>query len=76
MSYSNYNKVFKQLRQKPAKLTKYIKHNQPIQRKFGKGSRRCRLCDRLESHIQKYNLGLCRHCFRENAKTLGFKKFS
>ena len=29
MTYSNYKKVFKQLRVKPAILKKYVKHNAP-----------------------------------------------
>ena len=76
MTYSNFNKVFKQLKTKPAKLKKYVKHNEPKKREFGVGSRRCKLCDRMGSLIQKYDLGLCRHCFRENAKKIGFKKYS
>ncbi|MEW6063187.1 MAG: 30S ribosomal protein S14 [Nanoarchaeota archaeon] len=52
-----------------------MKHNSPKPRKFGVGSRTCKRCGRYEAHIQKYNLGLCRHCFRELATSLGFKKY-
>ena len=76
MTYSNYEKVFKQLKVKPAKIKKYIKHNAPKQRVFGKMARRCKLCGRTGAHIRNYGIDLCRQCFRLNAKNLGFKKYS
>lgn len=76
MTYSDYKKVFKQLRAKPVKLKKYIKHNSPKERKFGRSSRKCRRCGRMGGHIKKYGLNLCRQCFREVATKLGFKKYS
>lgn len=76
MSYSNYEKVFRQLERKPTKLKKFIKHNAPKKRIFGKSFRRCKLCGRIGGHIRKYNLNLCRQCYRLNAKELGFKKYS
>ncbi len=76
MTASDYRKTFKQLEAKPAILKKYIKHNTPKQRKFGVGSRKCRRCGRYEAYIQKYKLGYCRHCFREIATSLGFKKYN
>ena len=76
MTTSDYRKEFTQLRFKPAKLKKYMKHNSPKIKKFGIGSRKCRRCGRYGAHIQKYNLGFCRHCFREIAKSLGFKKYN
>jgi small subunit ribosomal protein S14 len=76
MTTSNYNKVFKQLKVKPAKLNKYIKHNAPKDRKTGLGQRRCKRCGRFGGHIQKYGLHLCRHCFREIAVKIGFKKYN
>jgi len=75
MTTSNYEKEFKQLKTKPVKLTKYIKHNKPKDRKFGFASRKCRRCGRFGAHIQKYGLHFCRQCFREIAKDLGFKKY-
>ncbi|MBD3310615.1 30S ribosomal protein S14 [Candidatus Woesearchaeota archaeon] len=75
MSYSNYEKVFKQLKAKPAKLNKYIKHNKPKERKCGIALRRCQRCGRIRGHIRKYGLDLCRQCFREIATELGFKKY-
>ena len=76
MTTSNYKKVFKQLKSKPAKLKKYIKHNAPKKRTVGVTLKRCRRCGRFGAHIGKYNLHLCRQCFRLNAKKIGFKKYS
>lgn len=76
MTASNHNKVYKQLKGKPAKLKKYIKHNAPKERDFGKSSKRCRICGRHSAHISKYNLQLCRACFREVATKIGFKKYN
>ncbi|MCW4052133.1 MAG: 30S ribosomal protein S14 [Candidatus Bathyarchaeota archaeon] len=44
------------------------------ERKFGKGSRPCRRCGSYGPIIRRYNLYICRHCFREIALELGFKK--
>lgn len=76
MSASSYKKMYKQLKNKPTKLTKYEKHNMPKKRVFGVGSKPCRLCGRLGGHIQKYGLNVCRQCFRDNAQKLGFKKYN
>jgi len=45
-------------------------------RKFGKGSRPCVRCGSYGPIIRAYGLGYCRHCFREVAPLLGFKKLS
>ncbi len=76
MTYSDFRKVFKQLRSKPAKLQKYIKHNAPKPRKYGRSKIKCRRCGRPGGMISKYGLELCRSCFREVATGIGFKKFS
>jgi len=76
MSYSDYTKVFKQLKVKPPKLAKYKKHNSPKERSCGKSRIKCKRCGRPGAHIAKYGLGLCRHCFREIAVSIGFKKYS
>ena len=76
MTTSNYNKAFKQLKVKPAKLAKYKKHNAPKTRNAGIALHKCRICGRTGAHISKYQLHLCRQCFRESAKELGFKKYS
>ena len=76
MTYSDYKKVFKQLKAKPVKLAKFKKHNSPKERKFGTSLKRCRRSGRIRGHIGKYGLNLCRQCFREIAPKLGFKKYS
>lgn len=76
MTYSDYKKVFKQLKSKPVKMHKYIKHNAPKPRKYGRSTKKCRRCGRPSGYISKYGLDLCRTCFREIAINLGFKKYS
>ena len=41
---------------------------------FGRGSRWCKRCGDYTAVIQKYDLMLCRRCFREVATSLGFRK--
>ena len=76
MTTSDYKKMFTQLNAKPIKKAKYIKFNQPKKRSCGTALKKCRNCGRMGGHIDKYGLNLCRHCFREMAVGLGFKKFS
>ncbi len=76
MTTSDYRKVFKQLKSKPAKMGKYIKHNTPKIRSTGFSLKKCRRCGRTGSHIGKYGLDLCRHCFREISTKIGFKKYN
>jgi len=75
MTTSDYRKMFKQLKAKPVKLRKYLKHNSPKERSCGSSLRRCKRCGRFKAHISKYGLHLCRQCFREIALDLGFKKY-
>jgi len=44
-------------------------------RKFGKGSRPCVRCGSYGPIVRVYGLNYCRNCFREVAKSLGFKKY-
>ena len=76
MTYSDYRKAFKQLRAKPTKMAKFIKFNAPKSRKFGRSTKKCRRCGRPGGYIGKYGLNMCRCCFREVARNIGFKKFS
>lgn len=76
MSYSSYDKAIKQLVGKPAKHKKFIKHNAPKTRKYGKAVRKCKRCGRIGAHNKKYGLDFCRQCFREVASSIGFKKYS
>ncbi|XP_039316096.2 small ribosomal subunit protein uS14-like [Saimiri boliviensis] len=43
-------------------------------RKFGQGSRSCRVCSNRPGLIRKYGLNMCRQCFRQYAKDIGFIK--
>ncbi|CAK9251077.1 unnamed protein product [Sphagnum jensenii] len=43
-------------------------------RKFGAGSRYCRVCSNHHGLIRKYGLNICRRCFRQYADQIGFKK--
>ncbi|ORX72027.1 40S ribosomal protein S29 [Linderina pennispora] len=43
-------------------------------RRFGKGSRQCRVCTHRAGLIRKYGLDMCRQCFREYANDIGFFK--
>lgn len=76
MTTSSYRKVYAQLKFKPAKWKKFLKHNSPKKRTTGEALKKCRRCGRTHGHIQKYNIHLCRQCFRENSKKIGFKKYS
>ena len=76
MTYSDFRKAFKQLKAKPIKMQKYIRHNSPKPRKHGRFIKKCNRCGRPGAYISKYGLGVCRTCFREIATSLGFKKYS
>ena len=41
MTYSNYKKALKQLKAKPVKLKKFLKHNAPKIRSCGVSLKRC-----------------------------------
>nr|CCQ18675.1 40S ribosomal protein S29 [Sycon ciliatum] len=43
-------------------------------RKYGPGCRSCRRCSNRHGLIRKYGLNLCRQCFRETSKDIGFQK--
>ena len=36
----------------------------------------CRRCGRKQGLVGKYEIWLCRQCFREIARSMGFKKYS
>ena len=76
MTASDWKKAFKQLDAKPAVKIKFIKHNKPKERKIGIAAKKCEKCGRFGAHISSYGLNLCRHCFREIAEEIGFKKYS
>jgi small subunit ribosomal protein S14 len=76
MTTSDFRKAFKQLRAKPVKLKKYIKHNAPKKRSTALTNKHCKRCGRVGAHIGKYKLGVCRQCFRDIATKIGFKQYS
>lgn len=75
MTTSSYTKMFRQLRAKPVKMARYVKHNTPKARDYGAETQHCRRCGNVRGHIGKYGLELCRKCFREIAESIGFKKY-
>ena len=75
MTVSSYTKMLGQLKSNPGKLKKYIKHNKPKERAFGKETRRCERCGNSRGFIGKYGLNLCRRCFKEVAIKIGFRKY-
>jgi small subunit ribosomal protein S14 len=76
MTTKDWRKVLKQLKEKPAKLNKYMKHNKPKDRTTGMGRHKCVRCGRYGGHCSQYGLHLCRQCLREIATSIGFKKYS
>lgn len=76
MTASDWKKIIKQIKDKPEKMQKFLKHNKPKERKTGISKRKCERCGRFGAHIGSYGLNLCRQCFREIAEELGFKKYS
>jgi len=40
-----------------------------------KGARACRVCGNGGGLVRKYGLNICRQCFRQYAKDIGFVKY-
>jgi|GEM_PF-707689 len=76
MTASSHEKVFKQLKVKPWILKKYKKHNSPKARTCGVNTKKCTRCGRRGAVLGQYGLMVCRQCFRENSKELGFTQYS
>ncbi len=77
MTSSNYRKVLKQIKAKPAKMSKFQKYNTPKQRSCSILKKRCRITGRVgRGLINKYGIKVCRQSFREIARKIGFKKYS
>ncbi len=76
MTASDWNKITKQLRGKPAVMQKFLRHCKPKARKFGITTKKCERCGRFGAHLSQYNLNLCRQCYLEIAEEIGFKKYS
>jgi small subunit ribosomal protein S14 len=76
MTASDWRNILKQLKNKPVVKEKFIKHCKPKERKTGITAQKCERCGRFGAHIKSYGLNLCRHCFREIAVEIGFKKYN
>ncbi len=76
MTSSDHKKMLEQLKVKPAKHKKFIKHNAPKERSCGRSNWKCTRCGTWHGYIKKYNLHICRRCFREVANKVGFKKYN
>lgn len=76
MTASDWRKLYKQLKNKPAIARKFLKHNKPMDRKTGIVNKKCERCGRIGAHVGQYGLNFCRQCFREIAQEIGFKKYS
>ena len=76
MTVSSYTKVFKQIKNKPIKMARFLKFNKPKAREYGRGIKACLRCGNTRAHISKYDLKVCRRCFREIATKVGFKKYT
>ncbi|KAH8061223.1 ribosomal protein [Aureococcus anophagefferens] len=51
---------------------KTLQNSRP--KKYGKGGRRCRVCgNQGGGMIRKYNMNICRQCFRQYAADIGFQ---
>ncbi len=76
MTASDWNKIVRQLKSKPAIMKKFLKHNKPKERKMGIAAKKCKRCGRFGAHLNQYEIHLCRQCFREIAEEIGFNKYS
>jgi small subunit ribosomal protein S14 len=76
MTASDWKKLMKQLKNKPAIRSRFLKYCKPKERKFGISIKKCERCGRMGAHISQYGINLCRQCFREIAREIGFKKYS
>lgn len=73
---ADYEHMLKMMASKPSKIKRIKKHNIPKKRPNGLGNSVCRRCGkRGRGVIRKYGLNICRRCFREVAREIGFKKY-
>jgi len=75
MTAKNWEKQFGQVKHKKAERTRQLKFNKPKDRKYGRGTRKCKICGRRGAIIRRSSLNVCRQCFRDIAAEIGFKKF-
>lgn len=75
MTAKDWKKSFKIMSHKKAESGRILKFNKPSEKKCGRGKRICELCNRRGALIRRYSLNICRQCFRDVAKNIGFNKF-
>lgn len=56
--------------------TKIDKHNQKKKKSSKYEKSKCRMCNGQKGMIYKYNLRVCRRCFKDFAREIGFTKFN
>lgn len=76
MASKDWRKAYVQLQNKPGKWIKYVKHNSPKKRNYGRSVTKCDFTGNTHGVIRKYGLNVCRRYFKNNAKALGFNKFN
>lgn len=75
MTAKDWEKTFKSVAHKKAESGRMLKFNKPQEKKCGRGKRVCEICKRRKALIKRYSLNICRQCFRDTAKGIGFKKY-
>ncbi|BEI84952.1 hypothetical protein CcaverHIS002_0503530 [Cutaneotrichosporon cavernicola] len=68
------NRVFREQHQQSNMAHSNVWFSRP--RNYGKGSRQCRVCAHRAGLVRKWGLDMCRQCFREKSKAMGFVKFN
>ncbi|MFA5302956.1 MAG: 30S ribosomal protein S14 [Candidatus Nanoarchaeia archaeon] len=75
MTAKDWKKTFDTISHKKAESGRMLKFNKPDEKKFGRGKRVCDICGRRGALIRRYSLNICRQCFRDVARDIGFNKF-
>ena len=57
------------------KKERFLRHNKKKKRSCGIDRYKCPRCGSNWGYVSKYGLNICRRCFRNIAKDLGFKKY-
>lgn len=57
--------------------TESTKKNSPkdAMKKRIPGVRECKICGTRKGMVRKYKIGICRRCFKDRAKDLGWEKY-
>ena len=49
--------------------------NDKTSKTMNRKPKECKMCGSQKAFVGKYNLNLCKRCFKQNAERLGFKKY-